>query len=565
MPSSFGMSGGVMRFFLSVLAALAVSAVPCAAQTVLPGDDAGQIRKRFESPEQPLSRPSTGIILVEPSEPPGGAEDMHLVVRSFSVVGSTVYSGNHLAQALSDFTGRSVSVSDIYAAAQRITTLYGNDGYVLSRAVVPPQELDEHGADVRIEIVEGYVDHVQWPVHLASYRFFDHYADAITAERPVNVKTIERYLLLANDLPGLHLTSVLRPSESNPRAATLVVEATTKHIDASASVDNRGSKGRGPIQYVLQGAAHNLVRLHESIGVTYASVPNADELTYFAADAAFVLNGEGLKLAFSGYHSEGTPGINELQELRFAGNSRGIRATLSSPLIRTREENLTLSGTLFADDVSSDLLGLPNTRDQVRGLRLGLVYDRADQFAGINLVSLYLSQGIDGAGSSGNNNQLASRANGQADFTKLEGTASRLQGLGSFVSAFGHAEWQYAFDPLLSSEECVYGGSRIGRAFDPAHLTGDRCFAALLELRAEPGFFSNPYFQSQIYVFADYGYVDRIAPAAGGDKSDSASSLGAGVRFRLPANSEANFEAAKPLHGGDDRDWRGFFSVTARY
>lgn len=562
---AFVAPGGVMRYFVYVLAATLASCAPVVAQGLTPIDDAGQIRKRFETPEQPLSAPRSGIILVEPSQPPGGAEDLRLMVRSFSVSGSTIYDRTKLVEALSDLTGRSISVSDIYIATQRITTIYGSDGYVLSRAVVPPQELNEAGADVQIEVVEGYIDQVQWPAALASYRFLHHYADAIAAERPANIKTIERYMLLANDLPGLQLTSVLKPSETNPSAATLVVEATSKHIDASASLDNRGSSGRGPVQYVLQGAANNLVRLHESISVTYASVPDHDELAYIAADAAFVLNGEGLKLAFSGYHSEGEPGINELQELRFAGNSQGVRATLSSPVIRTREENLTLSGIIFADDVASDLLGLPNMRDHIRGVRLGIVYDRADEFSGVNLVSLYVGQGIDAFGSSGNDNELASRANGQADFTKLEGTVSRLQGLGSALSAFAHIEWQYAFDPLLSSEECVYGGSRIGRAFDPAYLTGDRCAAGLLELRAEPAFLSTPHFQSQLYVFADYGYVERIAPVAGGEDSDSASSVGAGIRIKLPSYSEANFEAARPLDGGEDHDWRGFFSLTARY
>ena len=37
------------------------------------------------------------------------------------------------------------------AIAQRLTAKYGNDGYVLTRAVVPPQELSPDGAVVRIE------------------------------------------------------------------------------------------------------------------------------------------------------------------------------------------------------------------------------------------------------------------------------------------------------------------------------------------------------------------------------------------------------------------------------
>ena len=41
------------------------------------------------------------------------------------------------------------------------------------------------------------------------------YAREITAERPVNIHTIERYLLLAGDLPGLKFKNSLKPSAAN--------------------------------------------------------------------------------------------------------------------------------------------------------------------------------------------------------------------------------------------------------------------------------------------------------------------------------------------------------------
>src|SRR4029077_18288711 len=108
----------------------------------------------------------------------------------------------------------------------------GNDGYVLSRAVVPPQQLDPKGAIVQIEVVEGYIDKVEWPTQLSRYYdFFSDYAAKITAQRPVNIRTIERYLLLAGDLPGLKFKTSLRPSKHNRNAATLVVEVAEKPVD----------------------------------------------------------------------------------------------------------------------------------------------------------------------------------------------------------------------------------------------------------------------------------------------------------------------------------------------
>ena len=76
--------------------------------------------------------------------------------------------------------------------------------------------------------------------------FFSDYALRITTERPANIRTIERYLLLAGDLPGLKFKNSLKPHPSKLGAAILVVEATQKPVDLFARVDNRGTKARGP-------------------------------------------------------------------------------------------------------------------------------------------------------------------------------------------------------------------------------------------------------------------------------------------------------------------------------
>ena len=122
------------------------------------------------------------------------------------------------------------------------------------------------GAVVRIQIIEGYIDRVEWPAVLSKYRdFFSYYAAKITAERPINISTLERYLLLASDLPGLKFKNSLKASPTNPGAATLVVEVVEKPVDVFARIDNRGTKARGPLQYFTSISLNNLGRMHESL------------------------------------------------------------------------------------------------------------------------------------------------------------------------------------------------------------------------------------------------------------------------------------------------------------
>ena len=127
-------------------------------------------------------------------------------------------------------------------------------------------------------------------------------------QRPVNIRTIERYLLLAGDLPGLKFKTSLRPSETARGAATLVVEVAEKRIDANAHIDNRGTPARGPFEYYGSATLNNLFGQHEAWTFTYAGVVPLKELNYAALGYKQVLTSEGLTFFADGSDAWGTPG-----------------------------------------------------------------------------------------------------------------------------------------------------------------------------------------------------------------------------------------------------------------
>src|SRR2546430_6319475 len=176
--------------------------VPSGAQLWPPSDRRGRERERFERPPVPLAQPGGPTIAVPGIEAPPGAAETTLVVRQIRIVGATVYTAAQLAELYADLVGKKVALQAVYDLAQRITAKYGGDGYVLSRAIVPVQQLDPNGAVIKIQVVAGYIERVEWPPELSTYRdFFSYYAGRIAAERPVNIRTIERYLLLAGGPP----------------------------------------------------------------------------------------------------------------------------------------------------------------------------------------------------------------------------------------------------------------------------------------------------------------------------------------------------------------------------
>src|SRR5215471_12142921 len=211
---------------VSVSLSAVAQVVPPGAQIVPPSDQPGRERERFERPPVPLAQPGGPAIPVPGIEAPPGAAETKLVIRQIRIVGATVYTAARLAELYADLVGKTVTLQAVYDLARRITAKYGGDGYVLSRAIVPVQELDPNGAVVKIQVVEGYIETVEWPPELSAYRdFFSYYAARITAERPVNIRTIERYLLLAGDLPGLKFKNIILTHRRKVGAAILAFTA----------------------------------------------------------------------------------------------------------------------------------------------------------------------------------------------------------------------------------------------------------------------------------------------------------------------------------------------------
>jgi hemolysin activation/secretion protein len=553
-------AGGCRLFAVLALLCLPVSAV---AQVIPPDAQPGRERERFVDPQAPRARPGGETISLPSTVAPAGAESIKLTISRVVVTGSTVYSDAELAALYADMVGGEVTLAAVYDLARRITAKYGAAGYVLSRAVVPPQNFGRSGAVIRIQVVEGYIDQVIWPTEkLTRYRdFFTDYTARIVADRPTNVRTLERYLLLANDLPGLKFATTLKPSPSHPNASILIVEVKEKMFDGMARIDNRGSQARGPWQYLGQVTANNIAGAHEALTVTYAGTFQFEELQYVQAAYKQVLNSEGLTAFVNGSYGIGKPGTPLLQILDYHTRSSVVEAGFFYPVIRTRELNLTMTGLGYLTNDDAFVGSAPFSHDRIRGARIKADADWADRFLGINQVNVTFSQGVNGLGAVAN---PPSTNAGRLDFNKLEVTYSRLQPLLPNFSAFVAAYAQYAFTPLLVSEQCSYGGRFFGRAFDPSQMLGDHCWAVLGELRYDVATPWKQLTRLQPYAFADHGELHNISPALGTPINQSGTSAGAGVRAAWEDTYTADVSFAKAVEGPRN-DWRAFVILGAKF
>jgi hemolysin activation/secretion protein len=523
--------------------------------------------KRFEKPVTPKS--TLEPVVPEYKEPPAPSkmEELTFILTGIVVEGSTVYTDSDFLPYYGDYLGQEISLAKVYEFAQAITARYRNDGYLLSKAIVPSQRIQS--GIVRLQIIEGFINDIEinGQVEGRMKRLWA-YGDKIVTSRPLQAKVLERYLLLINDLPGIKVESVLTPSETTPGAAILTLFVQHKTVDGFLSLDNRGSQFNGPIQGSFGGNLNSLFGLEERTGFNFVT-SGQSELLFFSGNHEQQIGSQGTKVILSGNLSLTEPG-STLEVFKVKGKTSTISMLIFHPFIRTRKQNLSGSAGFYARDTETELLGSVTASDRLRVFNLGFSYDFVDRFRGVSLLSMEFSQGANILDATESGNSLLSRAQGKSDFSKFSANMWRRQSIAAGWSVLAEASGQYSFDSLLASEEFGFGGARFGRGYDSSEITGDQGVAVKAELQYFHKIAKKYLRDLQAYAFYDYGSVwQKGNDFTGSDRHSSLSSAGGGIRLNLTDWLSGYVEAAKPLDdrviGEGNKDFRGFASLIARF
>jgi hemolysin activation/secretion protein len=553
------------------LALVLIAAAPSVAQTVAPSAEPGRIQERFRPTPAPSAVPEISVPTMRAAPPPAEAAAVRFRLAGIVADGVTVYDAAALTPLYSEFLDRDVTLAEIYDIAARITSKYRNDGYVLAQAIVPAQRIS--GGIVHIRVMEGAIDRIQIEGEAGEQnnRLLRAYADKIRNSRPLKSADLERYLLLANDIPGVNVRSVLTPSAETPGAAdmTLLVQRTA--VDGSIGVDNRGTRFLGPIQAIGSVNLNGALSGNDHVGLQVVRTPLKRELGYYALRVDEPIDTEGSVASLSGSYTNTRPGYT-LKSSDVNGKSYSASLGLRHPFLRSRAESLWGIARFDVQNTRTDIFGDQLlTDDKLRVLRVGGNYERADAWRGVNTASLTVSQGFDVFGATKSGSPSLSRARGVSDFTKANADVSRTQPLWDAFSGYVLVSGQKSAHSLLSAEQFGIGGSAIGSAYDPSEIVGDDGLAGRIELRWDappPGIGDVSY---QVYGFWDGGEVWTRTPSAGQPSQQSLASAGIGLRIALTQWLYGTAEIAKPLtrpiatRGESGNDPRFFFSLTARF
>lgn len=546
---------------LPILFILSSSFLSAAAHAQITIPEAGQLLERVR-PQLPVpSAPESSIKKEIPI--PKTTDEASIRVMQIRITGSSVFSEDALHEVVMDAEFRELTLSQLQAVAERITTYYRERGYLLARAYLPAQNINS--GLIEFMVVEGRLGKVTLNNSgVVGGAALDPLTELGNGEVAQN-ETLERSLLLLSDLQGVAVTSTLVPG-SIPGTSDLIVDvAKGAAFSGSLDVDGNGDRYSGPIR---TGGTLNINNpLHIGDQATLRG-KFSDGMQYLLADYRVPINSSGMRVGAS------VSGLNyelgdTLASLGYKGQARTVSVFAIHPLTRSRLMNvnaeLQFDRISLEDQItSSDLL----IDKKVSLFTAGLNGDWIDDWSGAGNWSMQYNAGrlnqdadtaaIDASGP---------RAAGQ--FGKLSYALRRLHGFSSANSLLLSVNGQIASKNLDSSQKMSLGGAYGVRAYPQGEGFGDQGYVATAEFSRKfpvslPGIWQGS-------VFIDRGTITlNKEPWTSGDNSRTLTGGGVGFSIALPGNwsfrSSIAWRIGSELPKNDvDRSPRGWMQMAKAF
>jgi len=475
---------------------------------------------------------------------PASEERALFTLVSVRIEGDSPLDPGEVEAAYLDELGKPISQAGLVALASEISSLHRDAGYHLTRALIPPQDI-KRGV-VTIRIIPGTIAELVVQGDEANRFGTRRMLAPITEETPARLATLERQLLLVNNLPGARVQdTTLEEIAYGSGQFRLTVILDSWGVFVSAGFDNAASNAVGPWQAYFGAALNSLIVPGDTLAVNFSSVPGStQELRYGRISYDAPLGNDWLRVGVAASRSVVWPGdLRRLGRVRSDAENLEARATVVA--LQTQQQSLSLTAGLGISNIVEESVFGINYRDRLRVASLTADYRLRDDWEGTTYATIGLRKGLGIDDASRRYDPLLSRFDGSGDFDVLQGALTRYQGLGESWSIKLAGSGQVSSEALLISQQFYIGGGAFGRAFQSGWLAGDNGIAGSAELRYDyrPGlsFLNNV----QLFGFVEGGAVRSYASPR--DVVQSLSAIGGGVRLQLNDSVEVGVTLAAPL------------------
>jgi hemolysin activation/secretion protein len=482
-----------------------------------------------------------------------------IAVKKIIVEGSTLINQEEIDAIIVPNEGKSLNLEELGMIAEVITAKYMENGYIISYAYLPPQEVKD--GIVRYRVVEGKVGEIlvtrDKPAGYFSYSdaFIKRYIRTVLSDPSLREDKLENSLILLSEYNGLTAKSTLKQGKA-PGTTDIVTNVTDKFPwAASLFYDNFGSSTTSKHRTGLGLDFGNLLTSGDLFllrGVTGLDRVDVNVISYGRGDYVVPLGGWGTKGGVYYTNSLYKAG-QDLEILEPKGKANIAGVYLIQPVIKKRDQELSIKIGFDYKNINEYLLGDTRSTDHLRILGGSFTYDFLDRYLGKNVITAGFYHGVpDMMDGSHLDDPNLSRVGARASFKKATFDLMRIQKLPGYNHLILRANSQWSPDILFVAEQYTIGGMGTVRGYNPSVAAGDKGYTASAELVVSPFFPEATIMKHKfgdifkLAAFMDHGYVVKNEPMPGETKTDQLTGIGGGFRIYWGQNFMIRFDLAVP-------------------
>ncbi len=452
--------------------------------------NAGQIIRDIESERPSLPAPAE----LKPKTPkarqdPASAaaeQGPRIRVNGFRIDGNQLFDSQQLLAMLDDLKGRELNLAELNDAADRISEFYQESGYVLARAYLPRQEIDD--GQVLIKVIEGRYGQIELQNHSRTRdQVLRQPLTKLESGAAVQGQELERSLQMLSDIPGVQAKGTLRPGTEGGTTDLLVEAQSTALVSGSLDANNYGDYSTGEYRVGGNINVNSPLGLGDRLNLRLQSGDWRER--YYRVAYQLPVGPWSTQIGVANseayYHVIKNPGDTDLG---LHGRAGVQSLFVSQPLLRGRTFGLSAQLQYEAKQLRDDfdLFEIRGQKD-IELWTIGVNGNSQDRLlgGGQNGFALTYGHGRLSIGDSMGRRQDRYSAGKAGGFDKVNLNAVRLQRLTDRFQLFAQLNAQWASGNLDSAEKFTLGGPYGVRAY-PASSTsgsGDEGWQASLELR----------------------------------------------------------------------------------
>ena len=490
-----------MRNIIKVFGLSILSSVALLGAT--PIINSGNIEKQIQAPRDipTLKKDDIKIEGIENGSLKSSDSSKTVFIKDFTFAGNSAISNEELKQNLKAYVGKELSFNQIQEVLALVTKVYRDKGYFVARAYLGKQDLVKNDNLLFISIIEGKYGKIKLNNNsLVNDNSLQAILDNAKSNGIINVKDIERALLLINDRNGVKVSSSVVEAGKEVGSSNLNIDTTsTKRVDGYIVADNYGSRytGYNRVQGLIN--INSPFNIGDKISIS-GLVSNGADLKNGKIAYELPLNSYGLKSDFA-YTRTNYNLVEEYKSLDAKGNSSIYEAGLSYPLIRSTNENLYLKGKYYHKDMNDFMSGDKYEDKSINSFVTTLEYDKnysigtlpARVFANLNLTTGHLSSKNSNP-NNGNYNKVDTYISNDIYFNEIFSLNTNL----TAQKVLGNKN-------LDGSEDLTLGGPNAVKLYPYSEQSAENGYIASFELFSKlPNIAS---YNHKIGLFYDMGNV----------------------------------------------------------